>query len=138
MDTGAIRPLPSYTAFVVPRVSETNTATARTDLPEEATVRQTPTSAESRSAEHRFEQSSQRRRDTERANDLDRRVERDPSTDSFVYKAIDTESGEIVSQVPNDSLLKLRAYVETMTQSAARRDQAQTVNTQHAEFDRTA
>ncbi len=115
MDTGAIRPLPSFTVYPAPRVAESTHAVSETDLPEEATVRQTSEPTESRSSESRFQQDADSSHQIHTTSDLDRRVEQDPSTESFVYKAIDTESGEVVTQIPTDSLLKMRAYVQAQS-----------------------
>ncbi|PLX37246.1 MAG: hypothetical protein C0606_12190 [Hyphomicrobiales bacterium] len=98
---------------MAPRQPEVRDAVAKTDLPEEATVRPTQSSAESHAAERGREHD--RNADKATASlDLDRRVDVDPSTDSYVYRAVDTQSGEVVTQVPDDSMLKLRAYVESM------------------------
>jgi flagellar protein FlaG len=35
----------------------------------------------------------------------------DPDTRQVVYKAVDTRSGVVIEQIPDEALLKLRAYV---------------------------
>ncbi|WP_162936391.1 hypothetical protein [Pannonibacter phragmitetus] len=36
----------------------------------------------------------------------------DPESQSFIYVAMDRETGEVVQQVPSETLRKLRAYAK--------------------------
>lgn len=44
------------------------------------------------------------------ASGLSRRTDLDPKTNLLVLRVIDTESGQVVKQIPAESALKLRAY----------------------------
>jgi len=41
-------------------------------------------------------------------------IERDKETGAFIYRSIDTETGEIIRQWPPEQLLKLREYMAQM------------------------
>tara|TARA_R110000868_G_scaffold29054_7_gene108110 strand:+ start:1452 stop:1973 length:522 start_codon:yes stop_codon:yes gene_type:complete len=43
------------------------------------------------------------------AKQVDRQFEIEPKTETLVYKAVDPEDGDVVRQVPEDVILKLRA-----------------------------
>ncbi len=45
---------------------------------------------------------------------IDRNLTLDPDLREVVYQAVDTRSGEIVFQVPNESALKMRIYTRTV------------------------
>ena len=42
--------------------------------------------------------------------DMRREIELDSETADVVFKVVDTETGEIVNQVPSETILKVRAY----------------------------
>jgi hypothetical protein len=52
------------------------------------------------------------------ADDIDRGIEIDMSSQQVIFKAIERRSGEIVRQVPEEVVLKVRAYARTMRGSA--------------------
>jgi uncharacterized FlaG/YvyC family protein len=46
--------------------------------------------------------------------DLQNRVDQDEEADMLVYRTVDTASGQVVSQYPDDVALKLRAYAREL------------------------
>ncbi|SUB01723.1 Uncharacterised protein [Pannonibacter phragmitetus] len=112
MDTGAIRPSLTAYAAVTPatRAPEQNEPAARTELPGSQTVKPSGNTEEQRQlAENGNQQSATTSvvsRDIVRKNTLD------PESQSFIYVAMDRETGEVVQQVPSETLRKLRAYAK--------------------------
>ena len=134
MDTGAIKPVPNFSAFAAPRAAGTQPAVAKTDLPEEATVRPADETSEAQPVrDRRPDHQAQRINEPEEDQEVERRVERDDDTNSLVYRSIDTQSGHVVDQLPSESLLKLRAYVESSQSTGD-----EPVAHDHTHIDRTA
>ena len=48
------------------------------------------------------------------AETIARRIEIDPKTREVVYQTVDRETGEVVRQVPDQALMRLRAYAREM------------------------
>lgn len=119
LDTGLARPpSPTYTAITpATRAPERNEPATNTDLPAEETVRPSTEAGDGRRAadnarnsQSLFDKVSQK---------LERRNIVDPETDSVVYVATNTDTGEVVRQVPSETLRRLRAYTKSIeTQSA--------------------
>ncbi len=120
MDIGAVRSLPTFTAPAAPRAVENREQTTQTDLPIAAAVRPSSETEDGNAAGRRRARESDPHptdhRDS-REPKVRRRVDRDDHSNSFVYRDIDTQSGEVVQQIPTDTLLKLRAYVATMNEA---------------------
>lgn len=114
LDTGLARPpSPTYTAITpVTRAPERNAPSVDTDLPVEETVRpSTETQNGQRTANNEREQRSLGDRfssSVERQNIID------PEYDALVYVATNTETGQVVRQIPAETLLRLRAYNESI------------------------
>lgn len=98
----------SYTLVpTVPRPSEASASpAARTDVPPEKAVQPPNETAASRpAAENSFAKAE--------AN-IKREEFRDKVTDSIVFRAVDLTTGEVVQQIPEESILRLRrAFAET-------------------------
>lgn len=112
MDTGVIRsPLPSYTAITPEtRVAQRNEPATKTDNEISRTVTPSSESAEQRPTNEERTPApvaGQQLRDLVRKNRLD------PESQSLIYVAMDRDSGEVVTQVPSETLRKLRAYART-------------------------
>ncbi|MCK7614880.1 flagellar protein FlaG [Roseibium sediminicola] len=114
LDTGLARPpSPTYTAITpATRAPERNEPSAKTDLPAEETV-SPPTETENsqRAANNERDQRSLLERYTptvERQNIIDE------DSESLVYIATNTETGNVVRQIPSETLLRLRAYSKTV------------------------
>jgi uncharacterized FlaG/YvyC family protein len=52
------------------------------------------------------------------ARPVEQRFERDRKTDALVFKRIDPASGEVLMQLPEQSLLDLRAYLRDLERAA--------------------
>ncbi|MET1411308.1 hypothetical protein ABVF61_03515 [Roseibium sp. HPY-6] len=118
LDTGIARPpSPTYTAITpVTRAPEKTEPAARTELPARETVAPATDSAESQST-------AQDRRDGKSLFEsttpqLDRRNVVDPESNSVIYMATNTDTGEVVRQVPSETLRRLRAYAESIETQA--------------------
>jgi flagellar protein FlaG len=121
LDTGLARPpSPTYTAITpATRAPEQNESSAKTDLPAEETVTpSTETETSQRSANNERDQRSLLERYTptvERQNVIDE------DSESLVYIATNTETGQVVRQIPSETLLRLRAYAESVDTEQTRR-----------------
>jgi hypothetical protein len=83
----------------------------KTELPAKATVQQaaaTPKPTAARSGP-----------DPEGASEVSRDVTIDASTQELVFKTINQKSGEVVSQVPDKALLRIRAYSREQREAEA-------------------
>ncbi|WP_420414467.1 flagellar protein FlaG [Roseibium sp.] len=121
MDTALVRPpSPTYTAITpVTRAPDKDKPATSTDLPAEETVRPTGDSTGTqRSANY-----EQNRKPDDEPNQsalerytpaITRQNVIDPESESLIYVATDTETGEVVRQIPSETLLRLRAYSETV------------------------
>ncbi|EFO30772.1 conserved hypothetical protein [Roseibium sp. TrichSKD4] len=119
METGFARaPLPSYTAITpATRAPERTTPAARTELPAGKTVPPAQELDEARRAADNGAKSETGAvvREVERKNVID------PESDSMIFIATDTQSGEVVVQLPSETRLKLRAYVKAVEEQTAQK-----------------
>jgi aconitase A len=115
MDTGNIAKPTPFSPLNAPHRADALAAAGavRTDLPLESSVQQVP-EAEA----VRYEPSDGARAratlDAAMREMIDRRIEIDPETREVVYQTIDTESGEVIRQTPDQALLRLRVYAREM------------------------
>ncbi len=115
METALVRPpLPSYTAITpASRAPERTEPATKTDLPASNTVTPSAQGEQNRpTAEN--EGRGETRLDAVRPQ-IERKNIVDPESDSLIYVATDSNSGEVVRQVPSETLLKLRAYAKTVS-----------------------
>ncbi len=115
METALVRPpLPSYTAITpATRAPERTEPATKTDLPASNTVTPSAQGEQNRpTAEN--EGRGETRLDAVRPQ-IERKNIVDPESDSLIYVATDSNSGEVVRQVPSETLLKLRAYAKTVS-----------------------
>lgn len=122
MDTGAVRPLPIQISAPAPRAPEAPAPVAKTDLPEAAAV--TPTREVQRQDATAPDQSREESRDKVREEatserQLKRENIRDSVTDTLIFREIDEASGEVIRQLPEESILRLRRALADKEQSAA-------------------
>lgn len=115
METGSLnRPAPIAAHNAPQRTDSLATAGAvRTQLPAESAVQQV-----SEAEAVRFEPSdgARERAAMERAlqDVIKRRIEIEPKTREVVYQKINERTGEVVRQVPDEALMRLRAYAREM------------------------
>jgi len=50
---------------------------------------------------------------------IKRRLEVDPKTREVVFQAVDRETGEVVRQIPEEAILRIRAYAREMREADA-------------------
>ena len=127
MDAGSnIRPLAS-TAAVSPVRQETAPVqgAVRTDLPPTEAVSALADTEAARldlSAAARRAQEAKTKAETKSQGDtIQRTLAEDRDTREMVFKATDTRTGQVVMQIPDEALLRLRAYVAAQQ---ARQDSA--------------
>lgn len=115
METGSVpRPPVAGASGPAPRLDSLPPAsTVKTDLRPEAAV-QPVTQAEA----VRFEPSDGARTraaiDAALRETIDRHLDIDPKTRQVVYQEVNGRTGEVVRQVPEETLLKLRAFAREM------------------------
>ncbi len=80
----------------------------RTELPAQTTVQQTAAPQKLSSEQNGSEPDS--------STELSRRVTIDANTQEIVLQRINEESGEVVRQVPDQAMLRIRAYAREMRQ----------------------
>jgi uncharacterized FlaG/YvyC family protein len=123
METGSISrptPIPAHNA---PQRTDSLAATGavRTELPAEAAVQQV-----NEVEAVRFEPSegAKERAAAERAlqDVIKRRIEIEPKSREVVYQKVNEETGEVVRQVPDEALMRLRAYAREMREKAEASD----------------
>lgn len=112
MDTGAIRPSLTAYAAVTPatRAPEQNEPAAKTELPGSQTVKPSGSSEEQRPLAENGNQRNAVAQPVKR--EIVRKTTLDPESQSFVYVAMDQKTGEVVQQIPSETLRKLRAYLK--------------------------
>ena len=114
LDTGLARPpSPTYTAITpVTRAPERNAPSVQTDLPVEETVNPAAEAEYSQRAANN--ERNQRRLQDPITPTVERRNVVDPESERLIYVATNTETGEVVRQIPSETLLRLRAYTKTV------------------------
>ena len=114
LDTGLARPpSPTYTAITpATRAPEQNEPSAKTELPAEETV--TPANESENSQRAANNERDQRSLLERYAPTVERQNVIDPDSESLIYIATNTETGQVVRQIPSETLLRLRAYAATV------------------------
>jgi hypothetical protein len=113
MDTGSIARIPAANAPSIASAVPVTADEVETELPPTIAVRQI---AETEAV--RFEPSGgagTRAAIEAAAQDLRQQVIIDPETRDIVFQAVDERTGEVVRQVPDEMLLRLRAYVREIS-----------------------
>lgn len=132
--SGAPRAFPVATQQAVPRADVlTQPGSAPVDLPAEKTVRSAP-AGEALQLDIRARSQEARKRDAQRAaasraddkgspveqmrDVIERRLMIDPKTRSIVVQETNRDTGEKVSQLPDETILKLRALSRDLIERA--------------------
>ena len=115
METGNVsKPVASAAPVAPPRADQLVAAGAvKTELAPEAAVQQADNSpavrfAPNDGADFRASVESVLR------DHVERNILVDPRTDDLVYQAVSKETGVVVRQVPDETMLRLRAYLQEM------------------------
>jgi flagellar protein FlaG len=120
MDLGGVNRPPVPAA--PPRSDAMATAGAvKTELPQEASV-QAAGEAPAVVLPSRERTEARARLDAAVREMIDRNTLIDPKTREVVYQSVDRKTGEVVRQVPDEMLLRLRAYAREMREADVRRD----------------
>jgi uncharacterized FlaG/YvyC family protein len=116
METAFVRsPLPSYTAITpATRAPERNEPAAKTELPPQSTVTPSTESDQGR----RLADNERSQEPLAQSQQIDRKNVRDPESQSLIYIATNSDTGEVVRQVPSETLRRLRAYAKTISDQA--------------------
>lgn len=88
------------------------------ELPPEAAVQQAG-EAEPMRFEASRERAARAALDAVVQDMIQRRLEIDPKTREVVFQAVDRETGEVVRQIPEEAMLKIRAYAREMREADA-------------------
>ena len=122
MEYGLSKPVAPMAVVPPARKQESPEPVVETELPEENTVKPADRSEDVRQSAHSTAEPAAQ--DAQR--DLVRVNYRDSITNSIVFKAIDPDTGDVVQQVPDETLLRLRRFFEASEQ--AQQQNAQAVN----------
>ncbi|WP_417670886.1 hypothetical protein [Roseibium sp.] len=116
METALARPpLPSYTAITpATRAPERVEPASKTELTPAQTVNPSVDADDSR----RLADNSRSQEPTTQSTQVERKNIRDPESDSLIFIATDSDTGEVVRQVPSETLRRLRAYAKTISDQA--------------------
>lgn len=119
METAVVRPqLPSYTAITPETKAPDKTETAaKTELTAARAV--TPVAETTESNESTKKTELQNAAPARPVQDIVRKNMHDPESDSLIFVAMDRESGEVVRQLPSETLRRLRAYAKSLTPEAS-------------------
>jgi len=110
MEYGATKPIPPMAAAIpTARRQDHPEPVAETDLPPEKVVTAVKETDHARETSDSLEYSRQ-------APELERKTYRDTVTNSLVFREINPDSGEVVRQIPEDSLLRIRRYYDAYDQ----------------------
>jgi len=121
METGLARPpLPSYTAISpVERAPQRTEPSARTELPEGRAV----SPSEQTEATRRPADDPSRNQSRLEEPRVERRNFVDLDSNTLIFQATDSETGEVIRQIPSETLRRLRAYAETIANQEANANQ---------------
>jgi flagellar protein FlaG len=121
MDIGGVRMAPA--AATIPaanRVEPTSNGTraVATELPKSEAVRALPDATQVRVDVNRDRNRDQAAREQLLRDFIQKRNVVDPRTREVVYRAVDTRTGDVVRQFPDEARLKLREYLNLMRDAA--------------------
>jgi uncharacterized FlaG/YvyC family protein len=123
MDIGGVKLAPAAAALpAANRVEPTQSGTraVATELPRDQAVRATPETAAVR-VELRDDKAREQVARERLLNDFIRnKATVDPRTREIVYQSVNTRTGEIVRQFPDEGMLRLRDYVTFMAETRDR------------------
>jgi hypothetical protein len=119
MDSGAIARPSTIAAPAAPQRAETlaSAGAVRTELPPEAAVQQIGETATVRldPSDGAAERAAL---DEALQQVIRRRIIIDPKTREIIHQRVNEETGEVVRQIPDEAILKLRAFAREMRERA--------------------
>jgi flagellar protein FlaG len=125
METGSVTKPVAVAAPLVPARTDHLVAAGavRTELAPDAAVQQAPEAQAVRFDKDRRPEARAALEDVLREI-IERRLMIDPRTRDVVFQAINTRTGEIVRQIPDEALLRLRTYLRELREQEASADGA--------------
>lgn len=139
MEIGSARPVLTGVTVPAQKAPAAIEQSVKTDLEAAAVVTEGKAVAPATGSEQKTRieaESSNRdaanaRRDRLRTIDRETRgeIERDPRTEDLIYRRIDVQSGDVVRQVPEESILRMRAMIESWGEAAPRAGQQRQYDT---------
>lgn len=122
MEIGSVRPAFAGPIVPTPRAPAAETPAVRTDLAGPAAVTdaqkgatvedKTPYPGEQRAeTTEQANTERQNRRDLQIGRELQSEFEIDPETNALVFKKLDIQTGDVVEQVPEEAILRMRASI---------------------------
>jgi hypothetical protein len=120
MDVGSISRTPNVSALNAPQRADSLVAAGavRTELRPEAAVQQVRP-AEPARFDPTNETASRAALDQAVRETISRRIVLEPKTRQVIYQSVDEETGAVVRQIPDEALLRLRAYAREMREKEA-------------------
>ncbi|MBB4301830.1 flagellar protein FlaG [Rhodobium orientis] len=135
MEYGVTKPPAPTADFTVLRRTESNPVEQKTDLPAEQTVEPTGKLESGKGSEHATERPARqepaasaapeppapdenRTQDVVPKQETVRKAYQDRENDAMVFRTINAETGEVVSQIPEESILRLRKLYQDAAQHA--------------------
>ena len=106
MDSGVLKPIAPTAAMPAVRPQEKNSSPTKTELPAEKAVRPADKTSQTRP----MSENAQRPDEGDKTEKLEQKHYRDAITQDVVYRTINPDNGEVVRQIPDESLLRLRRY----------------------------
>lgn len=124
MEIGGVRPVSAGVTTPVPKAPAMSEQSVRTDVPVRAAISEAPKDEGSRletgSASDRRESAGKRGKGSSRDHELDQKIEIDDATKTLVFKKIDLQSGDVVRQVPEEAMLRMRALIDAWGEGTPR------------------
>ncbi len=117
MDIGGVKLAPAAAVFpAANRVEPTSNGTraVATELPKSEAVRALPDATSVRVDVNRDRSRDQAAREQLLRDFIQKRNVVDPRTREIVYRAVDTRTGDVIKQFPDETRLKLREYLNQM------------------------
>jgi len=150
MEIGSVRPAVTGVTQPVPRAPAASEQTVRTDLPVQAAVTEAAKSEKNflrtatedggtqASIDVALNGTGNRKKSQEvKPDSVDREIEMDPATHALVFKKIDVQSGDVIEQVPEEAMLRMRQMIQAWGERGAGGGAA-TGSARTAAFDLTA
>jgi hypothetical protein len=113
MEAGTLRPVGAAPPPAPSRLPDPPAA-IRTDLPPEATVRQSGETPDTRDRDSRGGNDARHQSDIALANGRRREIENDAATGLTVMKVIEETSGDVVDQIPADAYLRMKVALQSV------------------------
>ncbi|WP_181707487.1 flagellar protein FlaG [Chthonobacter rhizosphaerae] len=139
MEIGSVKPAVSGLVAPTPRAPAASETAVRTDLAGPKAVTDTPkgertgyetrSSNDERAARTEAAKSARDKIKSDAASrEVEREVEYDRKSEEFVFKKIDVQSGDVVQQVPEEAVLRMRAAIQAWDSVSTGRGQAPSVD----------